>query len=721
VPDLEEAGRLLEHAVAAWPEGSTHRAVFASNLAVVLDARYDQSHQLSDLEKAIGILRRIIQEAPDSPHLPGMHQNLGNALRSRSTHVGSDADLLAARDAYRSACQRGLEVSPEAALHSARSWGAWAADRQAWEEAAEAYRYGLAATERMYSSQLLHRNRLSAQLASGGVHVHAAYALLKIGDARGAAVALETARARWLSLVQARERADLERVHQLEPALHARFLRATGRLRQLEAEDRADAVATLDPEPMTSLERVEAQIHEARQALDQAVEEIRRLPGYEQFLAAPAFEDIVAALEPGKPLVYLASAPWGGLALIVHLVDVGGRREASITHLPLDGLSEAQLRRLLMGELRRRRSRISWRRTGDTGSGREPKVGGYLGAYMEWLGAPKVRAALIAWFDTLDRTTGELWKLAMGPIIAELEAIGAEEAVLIPVGLLGLLPLHAAWTRVKRRRRYALDHVALSYSPSARALVTARRAAARRTGERLLAVAEPAPTTATPLLCSAAEVGAVCAHFRGGDALSGAEALSGSAATRTAVLEALRSPDIVHFSCHGAVDWEEPLHRGLLLANDEVLTVEDLFGLHLEGARMAVLSACETGVVGMDAPDEVVSLPAAFMRAGFAGVVASLWAVADLSTAMMMERFYHFWLSEGQSPARALRHAQQWLRDTTNQQMTEYLERDLLPRSSLRMPPLSAAQFLVEIEARDPRARSFEHPFWWAGFTLTGV
>jgi len=34
------------------------------------------------------------------------------------------------------------------------------------------------------------------------------------------------------------------------------------------------------------------------------------------------------------------------------------------------------------------------------------------------------------------------------------------------------------------------------------------------------------------------------------------------------------------------------------MANDEILTIKDLFELHLEGARLATLSACETGVPG---------------------------------------------------------------------------------------------------------------------------
>ena len=66
-------------------------------------------------------------------------------------------------------------------------------------------------------------------------------------------------------------------------------------------------------------------------------------------------------------------------------------------------------------------------------------------------------------------------------------------------------------------------------------------------------------------------------------------------------------------------------------------------------ARLATLSACETGIVGTDLPDEVVMLPSALLEAGYAGVAASLWSVADFSTAMLMVRFYQCWRQKGWS------------------------------------------------------------------------
>ena len=156
-------------------------------------------------------------------------------------------------------------------------------------------------------------------------------------------------------------------------------------------------------------------------------------------------------------------------------------------------------------------------------------------------------------------------------------------------------------------------------------------------------------------------------------------------------------------------------------SGDEVLlTVGDLLATKGSEGRLATLAACETGIVGTALPDEVVMLPSALLQAGFAGVVASLWSVPDLSTAMLMERFYRYWREEALSPAQALHAAQRWLRDTTNGEKAEYFRRYSPELSGLRMPEAAAAEFFSEVMSRDLGQRDFAPPRWWAAFYLTG-
>src|SRR6202043_3506752 len=79
-----------------------------------------------------------------------------------------------------------------------------------------------------------------------------------------------------------------------------------------------------------------------------------------------------------------------------------------------------------------------------------------------------------------------------------------------------------------------------------------------------------------------------------------------------------------------------------------------------------VMSACESGVPGIDLPDEVVSLTSGLLQAGAHSVVSTLWLVGDAPAAMVMIRFYHLWRKQGIAPLRALVLAQRWVRDSTN-------------------------------------------------------
>jgi CHAT domain-containing protein len=127
--------------------------------------------------------------------------------------------------------------------------------------------------------------------------------------------------------------------------------------------------------------------------------------------------------------------------------------------------------------------------------------------------------------------------------------------------------------------------------------------------------------------------------------------------------------------------------------------------LRLEGARLAVLSACETGLPGAKLPEEAVSLPSGLIQAGVAGVVGSLWAVSDVSTALLMARFYDLWRKEGLEPPEALRQAQIWLRDSTN------AEKEAFFRHAL--PELGATRRFQDLD--------FAHPFYWAAFSYVGA
>lgn len=166
--------------------------------------------------------------------------------------------------------------------------------------------------------------------------------------------------------------------------------------------------------------------------------------------------------------------------------------------------------------------------------------------------------------------------------------------------------------------------------------------------------------------------------------------------------------------------WAEPLESRIKLADGD-LTLGEILDLRLPVARLAVLSACETGIPGTRQMDEVIHLPSGLVQAGVAGVAASLWSVNEISTAMLMARFYDLWRKDGLEPREALRQAQIWLRDSSDGEKQEFFKKDLPEFSTNKMPGESADTFFKDVVFNDPGGRTFRHPYYWAAFTYTGV
>ena len=124
-------------------------------------------------------------------------------------------------------------------------------------------------------------------------------------------------------------------------------------------------------------------------------------------------------------------------------------------------------------------------------------------------------------------------------------------------------------------------------------------------------------------------------------------------------------------------DWSKALdfyERGLPLAVQ--IEVHELFGLDLD-ARLVFLSACETGLGKLSRGDEIVGLQRAFLYAGTAAVITTLWKVGDRASFELVRAF------------------------------------------SARLPNAGVAEALRQAQVEALRA--FPHPFAWAAFTLTGV
>jgi hypothetical protein len=251
--------------------------------------------------------------------------------------------------------------------------------------------------------------------------------------------------------------------------------------------------------------------------------------------------------------------------------------------------------------------------------------------------------------------------------------------VLVPCGLTGLLPLYAAdmSREVTEDAGFDLaaralqDVVQVTYVPSGGVWAACRDRARRHISDdrTALVVGNPLPQpNAVSLPFAELEAQKVASLLRE-QGYGQVTLLVGEQATDERVRSILASRahtlTHAHFACHGVADVISPQASALLLARGHTLTVGDLFESGADPfrhLRLAVLSACETGLPGAELPDEVIGLPAGWLQAGAAGVVASLWPVNDNATRALMQTFYELHLRDGLAPPDALWHAQRWLR-----------------------------------------------------------
>lgn len=338
-----------------------------------------------------------------------------------------------------------------------------------------------------------------------------------------------------------------------------------------------------------------------------------------------------------------------------------------------------------------------------------------------------------------------LEELVMSPIRKFLGDV--EHLLISPDGSLNLIPFEAM---VDHQGRYLVESFSISYLTSGRDLLRFQSPSGNKGGTvlvfnpdygRVLAHGErkklkgkkansgPAPSQ----LGNASELSKLSFELLPGTVEEGqklqelfpnAKSLTRKDATETA-LKQVEEPAVLHIATHGfflddgpiktefpderrlftresllpspsfeyapsRIQVKNPLLRsGLALANanlkqvngsdDGILTALEVAGLNLSGTKLVVLSACDTGVGEVRQGEGVFGLRRALVLAGSQSQMISLWPVSDIATRDLMISFYQG-LLEGKSRTDALR--------------------------QVRLKMLAS--------------RNRKHPFYWAGFILSG-
>ena len=137
----------------------------------------------------------------------------------------------------------------------------------------------------------------------------------------------------------------------------------------------------------------------------------------------------------------------------------------------------------------------------------------------------------------------------------------------------------------------------------------------------------------------------------------------GFEATEKAFKEQAPSYNILHLAMHTLINDENPLYSRLVFTlnndtledNDGLLNAYEIFNMELN-ARMAVLSACNTGSGKLQKGEGIMSMARGFIFAGVPSIIMTLWAVEDQAGSIMMSKFYQN-LVEGMEIDKALQGA----------------------------------------------------------------
>ena len=446
-------------------------------------------------------------------------------------------------------------------IQTASALGVMLAEDGRWADAVQALSEASDAADHQYAAGLLRRSREETLTRHNWLSAALAYCLIQLDRPADAIHALERGRARLLGEALARDPDRVAAAGTTHPEQYAAYTEAARRLGAAEA---ASVRLLVAPAGDTSEDAYHRQAEQAaRDELRAARTAFQEASSQLPELTQPAWEQ-----PTGSVTCYLFTSGADGWALLAWPYRVQSLQLPDINDTTLRQLAG----RLLQAQAGRRR---------------------------------ELRAAL-------DAALGVIGPRVLAPVTAALRAGRADRITLVPVGLFGAFPLHAA--PVDAAGRCLLDDIAVSYAPSAAVLAEARRTARHRAADGRPPVGIAVVDSSSGLAFADPEADAMLC-WTGGRRV---DAAAGH------VLDELTDPAVthVHFACHGQSQADRPLESYLALGHGRRLTVLDLLAGDrpelLRGTRMVVASACQTAVTDMArVPDEFVGLGAGFSRPAF--------------------------------------------------------------------------------------------------------
>lgn len=147
---------------------------------------------------------------------------------------------------------------------------------------------------------------------------------------------------------------------------------------------------------------------------------------------------------------------------------------------------------------------------------------------------------------------------------------------------------------------------------------------------------------------------------------------------------------VIHLATHATFNPGPPQNSFILFGDGNRATLTDIKNWNFPNVELIVLSACDTalGELSSSNGEEILGFGYLMQLAGADAAIASLWAVNDSGTQILMDAFYSA-LKRGMTKAQALQTAQ----------------RALITGTSV---------------SNNPIAKGLAHPYYWAPFIIIG-
>jgi len=637
--DIKEAikyCRLLLHSV---PLGGLSSTFASFSLAKLLKRAFEHTHRIEDINESIGLLCGAIKapmgQVLCDTVLPVLVSSLLKRLTSSHGNQYTHDTIETFDECFSLAADSRYSPLPSRLRHSF-NWAQWSR-RVGRPSVPTAYEKAMSLMEDLVilapNLQSQHTTLVAKLGKAGQLPIDYASHLIHINQLERAIETLERGRALLWSELRG-FRTSVDQLSAVDPFLAQTFMTVNRNLERLttsvlpseEAVLASGGTGTEGSEGADPFNRLLLKQRKLLEARGMLIFHIKTLPGFDNFLSAPSFDNLRSAASCG-PVILINHSKYRSDILILHhsspsLIPTSERFYDRASELK-DRLLNARKKSELDSE---------------------------------------------EYESTLASVLIDLYELVGQPVIDRLHELNIPEQSRVwwcPTSVFCSLPLHAMGPIPSDDgvKRYFSDLYIPSYTPTLSALIESRKPGLQlSTRPSLLLVAQPDDS-----------LPGVRGEIKVIQELDiKVERLARRNATAAAVVEGLKHHELAHFACHGILEIGKPFDASFKLHGDDRLTLLDIVHSRLPTAEFAFLSACHTAELTEESiDDEGLHLAAALQYCGFRSVVGTMWAMADTDGRDVSRLFYRSMLSEAgeeevpyhERSARALRDAVRELRN----------------------------------------------------------